>query len=91
MTKVDKVFCTIMSVPVVETEQPFYLSFDVKVQGDVVEAIFIGEFARQLKNNIRPGDKGIIRKAIVDNGKLIFDFMHLEPANAIGRNINITC
>jgi hypothetical protein len=91
MTKIDKVHCTIMSTPVIEMEQPFYITFDVKVSGDVVPAVFIGEFARQLKNTIRIGDKGIIRKALIDNGKLVFDFMHLNPETAKGRNVNVVC
>jgi len=91
MKKFDKIDCTIMSDPIVEMESPFYLSFDVKVQGDVVPATFIGNFARALKNNIRVGDHTIIRDALVDKGKLVFDFMHLDPSTAIGRNVNITC
>jgi len=80
-----------MSIPVVENENPFYLSFDVKVQRDVVPATFIGKSAQMLKNNIHPGDKAIIRDGFIDNGKLVFDFMHLEPHNAIGCNVDIVC
>jgi len=91
MQKFDSMHCTIMSTPVIENESPFYLSFDVKVQGDVVPATFVGNFARALKNNIRPGDKAIMREGLIDNGKLVFDFLHLEPSSAIGRNVNIVC
>ncbi len=88
MTKFDKIDCVIMSEPIVEMESPFYLTFDVKVQGDVVPATFIGNFARALKNNIRVGDHTIIRNGLVDNGKLVFDFMHMEPSTKIGRNVD---
>jgi len=88
MNKFDKIDCTIMSTPIVEMESPFYLSFDVKVQGDVVEATFVGNFARALKNNIRVGDRAIIRNGLVDQGKLVFDFMHMEPSTAVGRQVN---
>lgn len=91
MKKFDKLHCTIMSTPIIEMESPFYLTFDVKVHGDVVPATFIGNFARALKNNIRVGDEGIIREGFYDNGKLVFDFMHLDPTTAIGRNVDITC
>jgi len=91
MTKFDNLMCTIMSTPVVEMESPFYLSFDVKVQNDVVPAIFIGNFAHALKNTIRIGEKAIIRDGFIDNGKLVFDFLHLEPHTAIGRNVDIVC
>jgi len=88
MKKFDKIDCVVMSTPVIEMESPFYLSFDVEAHGDVVPAIFIGDFARSLKNNIRIGDKGIIRDALMDNGKLVFDFMHLDPTTAMGRNLD---
>jgi hypothetical protein len=88
MRKFEALECVIMSAPIVEMESPFYLTFDVEVQGDVVPATFIGNFARALKNNILTGDRVIIRNGIIDNGKLVFDFMHLEPSAAIGRNIN---
>ncbi len=88
MTKFDKIDCTIMSTPVIEMESPFYLSFHVKVQNDMVEATFVGNFARALKNNIRVGDRAIIRNGLVDNGKLVFDFMHMEPSTAVGRQVN---
>jgi hypothetical protein len=88
MSMIDKIGCTIMSNPTIETEQPFIMSFDVKIQGDVMNAMFMGEFARQLKNNIRPGDTGIIREALVERGRIAFTFMHLEPSTAIGRNVS---
>ena len=91
MTKFDKIDCTIMTTPVIEMESPFYLTFDVQVQGDTVPATFIGNFARALKNNIRVGDKAIIRDGLVDQGKLVFDFIHMEPSTAMGRNVDITC
>jgi hypothetical protein len=77
-----------MSTPIIENESPFYLTFDVKVQGDVVPATFIGNFARALKNNIRPGDKAILREGFIDNGRLVFDFMHMESNTAVGKNVN---
>jgi hypothetical protein len=88
MQKIDNVMCTIVSTPIVEMESPFYLSFTVDVAGDNVLATFIGDFARALKNNIRVGDKAIIRDALIDRGKLVFDFMQLDPITAIGRNVN---
>jgi len=91
MKKFDKLHCTIMSTPIIEMESPFYLTFDVQVQNDVVPATFIGNFARALKNNIRVGEKAIIREGFYDKGKLVFDFMHLDPSAAIGRNVDITC
>ena len=89
MQKFDTLMCTIMSTPVIENESPFYLSFDVKVHGDVVPATFVGNFAHALRNHIRVGDEGIIRNGLVDNGKLVFDFMHLDPSTAVGRNLNV--
>jgi hypothetical protein len=89
MKKFDKLHCTIMSTPIIEMESPFYLTFDVQVHGDMVPATFIGNFARALKNNIRVGEKAIIRKGFFDNGKLVFDFMHLEPHTAVGRNLDM--
>lgn len=89
MQKFDKLQCTIMSTPIIEMENPFYLSFDVKVQNDVVQATMVGNFARALRNNIRVGDRAIIREGLIDNGKLVFEFMHLEPHTAVGRNLNI--
>ena len=89
MRKFDKLQCTIMSAPIIENESPFYLSFDVKVQNDVVPATFVGNFARALINNIRIGDKAIIRNGLVDNGRLVFDFLHLEDKTSTGRNINV--
>jgi len=88
MTKFNKLECVIMSTPIIENESPFYLSFDVKVQGDVVPATFVGNFARALRNNIRIGDRAILRDGLVDNGKLVFDFLHLEPHTAVGRSVN---
>jgi hypothetical protein len=90
MTKFDALMGTVVSNPIVEMESPFYLSFDVKVQGDVVPATFIGNFARALRNNIKRGYKVIMRDGFIDNGKLVFDFMHIEPAAALGHNINLT-
>lgn len=89
MTKFGELYCVIMSNPIIENESPFYLSFDVKVQNDVVPATFVGNFARALKNNIRVGERATIRNGLVDNGKLVFDFMHLEPHTAVGRNLNM--
>jgi len=92
MKKFDKIHCTIMSAPVVEMESPYYLTFDVKVQGDVVQATFVGDFARALKNNILVGGQAIIRNGlVVEHGKLVFDFMHLEPHTATGRNVDTIC
>jgi len=89
MRKFAALECVIMSAPVVEMESPFYLTFDVKVQDDVVPATFIGNFARALKNNILTGDKAIIRDGFIDNGKLVFDFLQLDLNTSTGRNINI--
>ena len=89
MQQFDNIMCTIASTPIIEMESPFYLSFDVKVQNDVVPAIFVGNFARSLRNNIRIGDKAILRKGLIDKGKLVFDFMHMEPSASIGRNLNV--
>lgn len=91
MQKFDKIPCTILSAPVVETEQPFMITFDIRVFGDQMEAAFIGEFARQLAYNIRPGDQGIIREATVHGNKIAFTFMHMEPHTAIGRNLDVVC
>lgn len=87
----DNILCTILSNPVVNTEQPFTMTFGVHIHGDTMEAMFMGEFARTLKNNIRPGDKGVIREATVHGDKIAFTFMHLEPKTAVGRNVDITC
>ena len=89
MKKFERLMGIVMSAPIVENESPFYLSFDIKVHGDVVPATFVGNFARSLKNNIRVGDRAILRNGLIDNGKLVFDFMHLEPSTAIGRNLNM--
>ena len=88
MTKFDMLHGTVMSDPIIEMESPFYLSFHVKVENDVVPATFIGDFARALRNNIRVGDKVIIREGLIDNGKLVFSFMHMEKEAAMGRNVN---
>ena len=88
MKSMDNIPCTILSNPIIETEQPFMMSFGVSIHGDTVEAMFIGEFARQLKNNIRPGDHGVIREALVEKGRVAFTFMHLDPHTAVGRNVD---
>ena len=87
----DTLPCTILSNPQVNTEQPFTMTFGVRIHGDTMEAMFMGEFARQLQNNIRPGDHGVIREALIDRDRVAFTFMHLEPETAIGRNVDITC
>jgi len=89
MTKIDYVECTILSTPIIEMESPFYLSFVVDVKGDSIHATFIGDFARSLRKSLRIGDKAIIRNALIDHGKLIFDFLHLEPHTAIGRQADV--
>ena len=89
MKTMDMIPCTILSNPVINTEQPFTMTFGVKIQGDTMEAMYMGEYARQLKNNIRSGDKGIIREATVHGDKIAFTFMHLEPETAIGRNLDV--
>lgn len=89
MQKFKTLMCTVMSTPIIENESPFYLSFDVKVHGDVIPATFVGNFAHALRNHIRVGDEGIIRNGLIDNGKLVFDFMHMNPNTAVGRNINV--
>ena len=89
MKKFEALECIIMSKPVIEMENPFYLTFDVKVQDKVIPATFIGNFARMLKSNICIDKRAIIRNALItDDGKLVFDYMHIEPNAAIGRNIN---
>lgn len=89
MKKFDNLYCTIMSTPIIENESPYYITFDVEVQNDVVKATFIGNFARALINNIKIGDRAIIRQGLIDQGRLVFDFMHLESHTAVGRNINL--
>jgi hypothetical protein len=89
MTKFDNLHGVVNSVPVVECEQPFYMSFDVKVSGDVVPAFFMGEFARQLQNSLRVGDRIIMREGFIDSGKLVFNFVHMEPGAAKGRNVRV--
>jgi len=88
MNTMDMVPCTILSRPVINTEQPFTMLFGVSIHGDTMEAMFMGEFARQLKNNIRPGDKGVIREATVQGDKIAFTFIHLDPKTANGRNVD---
>ena len=88
MKTLDMIPCFILSDPIVETEQPFMMTFGVNIHGDVMEAAFLGEFARQLKNNIRAGDNGIIREATVHGHRIAFTFMHLEPSTAKGRNVD---
>ena len=88
MEKFDALQGVVMSTPIIENESPFFLSFDVRVAGDVVSATFIGDFARALQNNIRIGDRVIIREGLIDHGKLVFSFMHMEDEAATGRNIN---
>ena len=88
MKKFDALQGVVMSTPIIENESPFYLSFHVKVQNDVVPATFVGNFARALQNNIRIGDRIIMREGLIDNGKLVFSFMHMEDEAATGRNIN---
>jgi len=88
MSKFDTVPCTILSAPVVETEQPFMMTFGVHINGDTMEAAFIGEFARQLRNNIRTGDKCVIREATVHGNRVAFTFMHMNPSAAIARNVD---
>ena len=88
MKTFDSVPCTILSAPVINTEQPFTMTFDVRINGDQMEAMYMGEFARTCRNNIRTGDRGIIREATVHGGKIAFTFMHLEPSTAVGRNVN---
>ena len=89
MAKFDTVPCTILSDAVVNTEQPFTMTFDVRINGDQMEAMFMGEFARQLRNNVRVGDRGVIREATVHGNRIAFTFMHLEPDTALGRNLNM--
>lgn len=89
MKTMDMIPCTILSSPVVNTEQPFTMTFGVSIHGDTMEAMFMGEFARQLKNNILSGDKGVIREATIHGDKVAFTFMHLTPETAIGRNVDV--
>ena len=88
MKKFERLMGTVMSSPIIENESPFYLSFDIKIHGDVVPATFVGNFARSLRNSIRVGDRVEPRNGLIDNGKLVFDFMHMEPSTAIGRQVN---
>jgi hypothetical protein len=89
MKKFGVLECVIASYPIIENESPFYLSFNVRVKHDMIPATFVGNFARSLKNNIKPGDRVIIRDGLIDNGRLVFDFMHMEPNTAIGRNLDM--
>ena len=89
MHKFDSVPCIILSDPIVETEQPFMMTFNVWTDQGNKEAAFFGEFARQLRNNVRTGDKCIIREATVHGDKIGFMFMHLSPETAIGRNTDL--
>lgn len=89
MKKFEALHATILSTPIIECESPFFLSFDVAVHGDAVPATFVGNFARALQNNIRVGDEVILRDGIIDNGRLVFEFIHMKPEAAIGRNVNI--
>lgn len=79
---------TVASMPVVEMESPFFLTFSINVGGEIMPATFIGNFARALRNNILPGDRVSPRKGFIDNnGTLVFDFMHMELNTSVGRNI----
>jgi len=89
MQRFDALEGIVMSTPIIENESPFYLSFDLKVHGDVVPATFVGNFARSLRNSIRVGDKVMPRNGLIDNGRLVFDFMHMETNAAVGRQVNV--
>lgn len=89
MQKFEALMGVVMSAPIIEMESPFYLSFDVKVQNDVVPATFVGNFARSLRNNIKVGDEIIMRDGLIDNGRLVFEFIHMKPEAAVGRNANV--
>lgn len=88
MTRIENVFGNVLSTPVIEMESPFYITFDVIVKRDVIHCTFLGDMARALKNNIRPGDQFMVPRALVDEGRMVFDFMHLDVDTAKGRNIN---
>ena len=87
MEKFESIIGTVVSRPIIEMESPFYLTFSINVGGDIMPATFIGDFARALRNNILPGDRVNPRKGLIDNGTLVFDFMHMEEDAAIGRNV----
>ena len=89
MTKFDKLSGIVMSTPIVEMESPFYLTFDIKINGDVLPGCFVGNFARSLQRIIKTGDLITMRNGMIDNGRVVFDFAHLEPHTAKGRQINI--
>ena len=89
MQKFDLLAGTVMSNPIVELESPFYLTFDIRIEGDVVPACYVGNFARASKDNIRQGDTITMRNGLIDGGRVVFDFAHLEPHTSIGRRINI--
>lgn len=88
LTRVDKAIGKVISVPIVEMESPFYLSFMLSIDGKTIPATFIGDFARALRNNIRVGDNIIVRDGLNDNGHLVFDFIHMEEHTAVGRSVN---
>ena len=89
MPKVENISGNVLSAPVIEMESPFYISFRALVKLDIVQCMFIGDLARALVNNIRPGDEIMIPKAIIDDGRLVFDKMYLDVSAAKGRNINV--
>lgn len=88
MNKFDSLTGVVVSTPIIENESPFYLSFNIRINNDTVPCTFVGNFARALKNNIRVGDMVMPREGIIDNGRLVFSFMHLTPNSAKGRNID---
>ena len=89
MVKFESITGTVVGRPIIEMESPFYLTFSIDVGGEIMPATFIGDFARALKNNILPGDRVNPRKGFIDNGTLVFDFMHMELNAAVGRNTNV--
>ena len=88
MERFDLIVGTVASVPVVENESPFYLTFDVQVQGDTVPAYYVGDAARAYQRNVVLGDTIVMKKGFVDGGKLVFDFAYLEPRAAKGKHID---
>lgn len=78
----------VISTPVVENESPFHLGFDVKIKGDVLHAVFVGNNARSLRNSIRFGDY-VSMNGNIDKGTLVVGYILMQTHAAIGRNLNV--
>lgn len=78
----------IISQPEVVYESPFHLSFDVKIQGDTLKAVFVGDYARALQHNVRKDDS-VMMNGFIDNGTLVVGFINCEPRSAVGRQVDV--